>query len=50
MALLVKSSGEGDAKLKLTEAALTEDSGKEVVRGGSTQAAITAACSCLFLA
>ena len=45
MALFVRSSAEGDAKLKFTEAALT---GEEVDGGGSPFAADAAACSCLF--
>ena len=47
MALFVRSSATGDAKLKLTEAALTDDSAGDEVWGGSplALAATDTACS-----
>ena len=44
------SSGAGDAKLKLTEAALIDDAtGEEVAGGGIPLTALAAASSFLFL-
>ena len=50
MALSVLSSATGDAKLKSTEAALTDNvAGDEVDGGGSPLAADAGACSSLIL-